>query len=123
MNCLKWGSHTAKDCKAPKASTANLTDDSSKSSKSGRQVIREKRSEDEEEYENNAYYTDDFVKKRQLNMNVAHFTTLGNDENDGDGIVYGYVGSSNVCKESSDEAEARSTGSSVDSNHPVIHWA
>jgi hypothetical protein len=75
LNCLKWGSHVAKDCKAPKVFTANLADDSSKSIKSGRHVTREERSEDEDDYENDAMYTDGFVKKRQLNMNVAHFVS------------------------------------------------
>jgi hypothetical protein len=32
-------------------------------------------SEEEEEYENNAMYTDGFVEKRQLNMNVANFAS------------------------------------------------
>ena len=56
-------------------------------------------------------------------MNVAHFTTLSDDDSDGNGIVYGSVGSSNIYKDSSDEAEAKSTGSSVDSSHLVIHSA
>ena len=72
---MKWGSHIAKDCKAPKASTANLADEFSKRSKSGRHVTREERSEDEDDYENDAMYTDGFVKKRQLNMNVSHFVS------------------------------------------------
>ena len=37
-----------------------------------------------------------FLKKRQLNITVAHFTSLGDDESDGDGNVDGSVGSSNV---------------------------
>ena len=41
----------------------------------GRHVTREERSEDEDDYENDAMYTDGFVKKRQLNMNVAHFVS------------------------------------------------
>jgi hypothetical protein len=119
---LKWGSHTANDCKAPKASAANLADDSSKSSKSGRHVTREERSDDEEEYDNDAYYTDGFVKKRQLNMNVAHFTTPGDDERDEDGRD-GSVGSSIVYNETSDGADAKFTGSSVESSCPVVHSA
>ena len=78
---------------------------------------------DEEEYDNDAYYTEGFVKKRQLNMNVAHYTTLSDEDCDGDGSAYGSVGSSDICKDSSDEAETKSTGSSVDSSHPVIHSA
>ena len=72
---MKWGSHVAKDCKVPKASTANLADDASKSRKSGRHVTREERSEDEDDFENDAMYTDGFVKKRLLNMSVAHFVS------------------------------------------------
>jgi hypothetical protein len=117
------GSHTAKDCKAPKASTANLADDFSKSSKSDLHVTREERSEDDEEYDNDAFYTDGFVKKRQLNMNVAHFTTLADDESYGNGDVDVSVGSSNVYNDSSDESDANSTRSSIDSSHPVIHSA
>ena len=106
-----------------KASTANLADDSSKSSKSGRHVTREERSEDEEEYGNDAYCTDGFVNKRQLNMNVAHFTTPGDDESDGDGNVDGSAGNSYVYKESSDDADAKSTGSSIDSRYPIVYSA
>ena len=108
------GLHTAKECNAPKAPKANLADDSSKSGKSGRKVTREERSEDEEEYDNDAYYTEGFVKKRQLNMNVAHYTTLTDEANDKDCSAYGSVCSSDICKDSSDEAETKSTGSSVD---------
>jgi hypothetical protein len=120
---LKWGSHIAKDCKAPKASTANLADDFSKSSKSGRHVTRKKRSDNKEDYDNDAYYTDGFVKKRQLNMNVAHFTTPGDDESDGDGNVDGSAGISYVYKESSDDADTKSTGSRVESSYPIVHSA
>jgi hypothetical protein len=120
---FKMRSHTAIDCKAPKASTANLADNSSKSSKSGRHVTREKRSENKEEYDNDAFYTDGFVKKRLLNMNVAHFTTPGDDKSDGEGNVHGSVGSSYVYNESSDEADAKSTGSSVEISHPIVHSA
>ena len=35
----------------------------------------DEQSKEEEEYENDAMYTDCFVKKRQLNMNVAHFAS------------------------------------------------
>ena len=123
MNFLKWGSHTAKECNAPKAPKANLADDSSKSGKSGRQVTREERSEDEEEYDNDAYYTDDFVKKRQLNMNVAHYTTPADEDSVGDCKTHGSAYSSDIYKDSSDESETKSTGSSDDSSHPVIHSA
>jgi hypothetical protein len=75
LNCLKWGSHAAKDWKAPRASTANLAHDSYKGSKSGRHVTRDDRSDDEDDFENDAMYTDEFVKKRQLNMSVAHFVS------------------------------------------------
>jgi len=120
---LKWGSHVAKDCKAPKASTANLADDFSKSSKSGRHVTRQERSEDEEEYDNDTYYTDGLVKKKQLIMNVAHFITQGDDESDGNSNVDGSAGNSYVYKESSDDADAKSTGSSIDSRYPIVHSA
>ena len=123
MNCLKWGSHVAKDCKAPKASTANLADDFSKSSKSGRHVTRQERSEDEEEYDNDTYYTDGLVKKKQLIMNVAHFITQGDDESDGNSNVDGSAGNSYVYKESLDDADAKSTGSSIDSRYPIVHSA
>jgi hypothetical protein len=64
MNCLKWGSHTAKKCYAPKASIAHYADDSLKGGKSSRQVRVDDQSEEEEEYKNDAMYTDGFVKKR-----------------------------------------------------------
>ena len=38
-------------------------------------------------------------------------------------LTYGSVCSSDICMDSSDEAETKSTGSSVDSSHPVIHSA
>jgi hypothetical protein len=71
MNCLKWGSHTAKECDAPKSPKANYADDSSKGGKSRRKVRVDEQSEEEEDYENDAMYTDGFVKKRQLNMHVV----------------------------------------------------
>jgi hypothetical protein len=63
-DCLKWGSHTAKECNALKASKANYTDDSTKGSKSIRQVHVDEKSEEEEEYENDDMYTDGCAKKR-----------------------------------------------------------
>jgi hypothetical protein len=75
MNCLKWGSHTAKECNALKAFKANYADDSCRGRKSSKQVSVDAQSEEEEKYENDAMYTDCFVKKRQLSMNVTHFAS------------------------------------------------
>ena len=72
-------------------------------------VSREERSEDEEEYDNDAYYTDGFVKKRQLNMNVAHYTTPADDDSDGECRANGSAYSSDICEDSFDEAETKST--------------
>jgi len=56
-------------------------------------------------------------------MNVAHFITQGDDESDGNSNVDGSAGNSYVYKESSDDADAKSTGSSIDSRYPIVHSA
>ena len=56
-------------------------------------------------------------------MNVAHFTTPGDDKNDGDGKVDGSAGNSYVYKMSSDDDDNKSTESSIASSNPIVHSA
>ena len=79
----------------------NYADDSSKSSKSSRQVRVKEHSDEEEKYENYAIYTDGFIKKRQLNMNVAHFAST---------TAEGSGADSSSCESEADPARSEDSG-------------